>query len=99
MEGKLRDLRPDSKRFSILLAHGPAGFDTAKAHGIDLQLSGHTHGGQFFPFTLLGRLFLKRLVGIYKENGSTLFITSGTGTWGPPVRLGTNNEIVVHHVG
>ena len=95
MDGLLKSLRPDPKKYSILLAHGPAGFDTASEHGIDLQLSGHTHGGQFFPFTLFGKLFLKRSSGLYRENGSILFITSGAGTWGPPVRLGTNNEIVL----
>jgi len=99
LEGKLTSLKPNPDKYTILMAHGPAGFDIAKNHNVDLQLSGHTHGGQFFPFTFFSRIFLKRRLGLYKEKDSTLFITSGTGTWGPPVRVGTNNEIALHVIG
>jgi len=62
----------------------------------DLQLSGHTHAGQFFPFTLLTRLIFKGYhYGLHQEDGFSIYITSGVGTWGPPMRTGSAPEIVV----
>lgn len=81
---------------SILLFHEPK--DTVKSEGIgiDLQLSGHTHGGQMFPFNFLARYFYhNHSHGIYKRHDYTLSVTSGVGTWGPPMRTGSNSEIVV----
>ena len=81
---------------SILLFHEPR--DTVKSEGvgIDLQLSGHTHGGQMFPFNLLSRYFYhNHSHGIYKRHDYTLSVTAGVGTWGPPMRTGSNSEIVV----
>jgi hypothetical protein len=79
----------------ILLYHTPVEWKDARAHGIDLMLSGHTHNGQIFPFTLLVRLFFRHINGLYVEGGRYLHVSPGTGTWGPPMRLGSNNQITV----
>ena len=81
---------------SILLFHEPK--DTVKSEGvgIDLQLSGHTHGGQLFPFNFLARYFYhNHSHGLYRRHDYTLSVTAGVGTWGPPMRTGSNSEIVI----
>jgi hypothetical protein len=71
-------------------------FDFAQRHSIDLQLSGHTHQGQFFPFTLLTSWIYNGYdYGLHRIGSFTLYTTSGTGTWGPPIRLASQSEIVV----
>ncbi|MFC1617020.1 metallophosphoesterase [Candidatus Margulisiibacteriota bacterium] len=71
-------------------------YKTAQELGISLQLSGHTHAGQIFPFTLLTKQIFKGFhYGLHKLDGFHIYITSGTGTWGPPVRLGCPSEVVV----
>jgi len=79
----------------VLLAHQPKSLYAAKAAGYDLQLSGHTHKGQKFPFGLITRLTYKGYdYGLHKEGGFTLYTSSGVGTWGPPMRIGSTPEIV-----
>jgi uncharacterized protein len=84
----------------VLLAHDPSLFPEAARHGVDLTLSGHTHGGQLgLPF-LARRLNLARLMtrftsGLYQAGSSTLYVNRGLGTTGPPVRLGVAPEIAV----
>jgi predicted MPP superfamily phosphohydrolase len=58
------------------------------------MLSGHTHQGQIFPFGLIVRLVYPRFCGLHRIGGSSLYVTSGTGQWGPPMRLFTRAEIV-----
>jgi predicted MPP superfamily phosphohydrolase len=92
----LQSARLDRSSASIRLTHAPDQLAVAEEEGIGLQLSGHTHGGQFFPFTL----FTKRIYGafVYGLNrlGSLHVYTSyGAGTWGPPFRVGTRPEIVL----
>ena len=65
----------------------------AKA-GIGLQLSGHTHGGQFFPFNLVVSAIWEHAAGHFEEDGRHLYVSRGTGFWGPPVRVGVPPEIV-----
>lgn len=77
----------------ILLAHQPRSFDEAQKWGVDLQLSGHTHGGQMFPFTYVVALFQPYLAGLYRKGSSQLYVSRGTGHWGPPMRLGSPAEI------
>ena len=77
----------------ILLAHDPSTFKRASALGVDLQLSGHTHGGQIFPFGLLVRLAVPFVAGLYERGGSLLYVSRGTGFWGPPMRLLAPAEI------
>ncbi|MCX5401742.1 metallophosphoesterase [Streptomyces sp. NBC_00102] len=80
----------------LLLAHQPKFIDRAAAHGIDLQLSGHTHGGQIWPFHYLVRLDQPALAGLSRHGARTLLYTSrGTGFWGPPFRVFAPSEITL----
>ena len=81
--------------FNIYLKHRPELEDGDSAH-FDLMLSGHTHGGQIFPFTLLVKIFNRYLAGFYElESGAKLYVSRGTGSWGPPVRFGATPEITL----
>ena len=92
----LRKLELDRNRASILLLHAPVQLPLSEQEGVSLQLSGHTHGGQFFPWTLIGRrVWGKFNHGLQKFGNMQVFVTYGAGTWGPPVRLGTRPEIVL----
>jgi predicted MPP superfamily phosphohydrolase len=77
----------------VLLAHDPATFAEASRHGVDLQLSGHTHGGQIWPFRWLVRLSVPWVEGLHERNGSRLYVSRGTGFWGPPLRFLAPAEI------
>ncbi len=78
----------DPSRALVLLAHQPRQVRRAAEHGVDLQLSGHTHGGQIWPWHYLVRLQQGGLLaGRYEWNGTQLYVTRGCGYWGPPVRL------------
>ncbi len=77
----------------VLLAHNPAVFDEAAGQGVDLQLSGHTHGGQIWPFRWIVRLVTPYVAGRYRKGGSQLYVSRGTGFWGPPMRLFRSGEI------
>jgi predicted MPP superfamily phosphohydrolase len=80
----------------LLLAHQPRQIDGAVAHGVDLQLSGHTHGGQIWPFGLLVRLDQPVLQGLSRHGERTQLYTSrGTGFWGPPFRVFAPSEITL----
>ncbi|MCH7850278.1 MAG: metallophosphoesterase [Nanoarchaeota archaeon] len=92
---EIKKLNVSKNQFKILLNHPPTAFDTAVSKGFNLQLSGHTHFGQIFPFTLLVKLSYKKINGIYKKQGSFLFVSAGTGTWGPPMRLFSKSEIAL----
>ena len=85
----------DSDRPLILLAHQPLAITEAAAHGVDLQLSGHTHGGQMWPWRYLVLLQQPYVAGLYQHPGSNtqIYVSTGTGYWGPPMRLGTTAEI------
>lgn len=85
----------DSQKFSILLYHTPVGLDDFRNSSIDLMLSGHTHKGQLYPVEYLVKLYHEFVWGFFKLGDKYLNISSGAGTWGPPMRLGTQNEIVV----
>ncbi len=78
---------------SILLYHQPVGFETAAALGVDLVLSGHTHGGQLWPLSWISRIFYPRRAGHHVLGDSHLYVSAGTGTWGPPMRVGAPPEI------
>jgi len=85
----------DRTRASILVAHQPKAAKTAQEYGVSLQLSGHTHGGQNFPWTLVARrVHGPAVYGLNRVGQMLLYTSSGTGTWGPPMRLGTRSEIV-----
>jgi uncharacterized protein len=83
---------------SILLVHTPDRLQTAAEEGFSLQLSGHTHRGQFFPFTLIVlRIYHEFAYGLNHFGGLAVYTSCGAGTWGPPMRFGSNPEIVLIH--
>ncbi len=84
--------RPDGLPV-VLLAHDPSTFKRASSAGIDLQLSGHTHGGQIWPFRYLVKLAVPFVDGRYARHGAELYVSRGTGFWGPPMRLFAPAEI------
>ncbi len=85
----------DETKPVVLLAHQPVHFDQAKEHGVDLQISGHTHGGQIFPFGFLTRLVQPFLSGLHRRGDSQIYVSSGTGYWGPPMRIAAPSEITL----
>ncbi len=92
----LRKAAIDPSRPSVLLLHAPYHMEIAEAEGISLQLSGHTHGGQFFPYTwIAGRVWGKFLHGLERWGRLQVYTNYGAGTWGPPMRVGTFPEIVL----
>ena len=92
----LRRAELDRERASILLTHAPSGLPIAEEEGISLQLSGHTHGGQIFPFTwIVSRVWGQFTYGLKRLGNLLVYTSSGTGTWGPPMRVGTKPEIVL----
>ena len=95
MANVLGKLNIDTEKPSIMLYHLPRELKTVAKAGIGLQLSGHTHAGQMFPFNYLVRLMFRYMHGIYRYDGTYLHVSPGTGTWGPPMRLGSRCEITV----
>jgi uncharacterized protein len=92
----LKGIGVDRERASILLTHAPDHPQVAEAAGVSLQLSGHTHVGQFIPWSWMARRIYRQFVyGLSRIGKMQVFTSSGAGTWGPPLRLGSNPEIVV----
>ena len=92
----LDGVRLDRDRASILLTHAPDHPEIAEAAGISLQLSGHTHLGQSIPWSWMARRIYRQFVyGLSRIGKMQVFTSSGAGTWGPPLRLGSNPEIVM----
>ena len=83
----------DPTRPLVLLSHQPRAIYSAAQAGVALMLSGHTHGGQIWPFKYLVRLQQPFLEGLHKVGQTQLYVSPGTGYWGPPMRLGTRGEI------
>jgi hypothetical protein len=81
--------------FKIMLAHQPRSAPSVSKTGVDLQLSGHTHGGQFFPWNLVVPLFHPVPPGLHRYNGMWVYVSRGSGYWGPPYRLGAPSEITL----
>jgi predicted MPP superfamily phosphohydrolase len=79
----------------ILLAHQPASYADAEKAGFDLQLSGHTHGGQFIPWSLMIGLFHRYARGLHRHGKTWIYVSCGTGFWGPPLRAGAPSEITL----
>jgi len=80
----------------LLLAHNPKLAPLGARAGFDLQFSGHTHAGQFFPWTLAVRLLhAPHVAGLSREGAMWVYVSAGTGTWGPPVRFGTSPELTL----
>jgi len=81
--------------YGVLLYHRPDGFDAAAARGIPLMLAGHTHAGQLIPFNFLVKRIYPRMRGLHALNGSRLYVSPGTGTWGPILRIGSRSGITL----
>ncbi|RLK60536.1 metallophosphoesterase [Actinokineospora cianjurensis] len=100
--GKTFDDGPDMKKAvagkagaTVLLAHQPVQVSQAAQLGVDLQLSGHTHGGQLWPFHYVVRAAQPAVSGLSKVDNTWLYVTNGAGSWGPPVRVGAEPDISV----
>ena len=92
----LKAIGLDRRRASILLTHAPDHPQVAEQEGVSLQLSGHTHLGQFIPWSWMARRIYRQFVyGLSRIGRMQVFTSSGAGTWGPPLRLGSNPEIVI----
>jgi predicted MPP superfamily phosphohydrolase len=85
----------DAEREVVLLAHQPKQFPEAAKLGVGLQLSGHTHGGQIWPFTLLVALAERHVAGLHRVGDSQIYVSRGTRYWGPPMRLGAPHELTL----
>ena len=85
----------DPAKALILLAHQPRQFAEAARHEVPLTLSGHTHGGQIWPFTWLVALAQPYVAGLHRRGASQLYVSRGTGFWGPPMRIGAPAEITL----
>ncbi|MGD9807099.1 MAG: metallophosphoesterase [Deferribacterales bacterium] len=81
--------------FSVILSHRPEITREIAEHGYDLQLSGHTHGGQYFPWTMVIYLFHEFVKGLYKVKDTNVYVSQGTCYWGPPLRIGAESEITL----
>jgi uncharacterized protein len=84
-----------SDTVKILLAHQPRALYKAKPLGYDLLITGHTHGGQFFPWNLVATIGQPYIKGLHNHNGTWIYVSKGTGYFGPPIRLGARSEITV----
>jgi len=87
------DVDPDA--FSLLLYHRPRGLESAAEAGVDLMISGHTHNGQIMPFNFAVRKVFDKVKGMYRHGKARLYVSQGTGTWGPVMRVGTLSEITL----
>jgi len=82
----------------ILLAHQPKSIFKASEAGYDYVISGHTHGGQYFPYHFLAALTQPYIRGFHTYNGTQIYVSKGTGYWGPQLRIGAKSEITVHRL-
>jgi predicted MPP superfamily phosphohydrolase len=85
----------DTSRTVVLMAHQPVQIHDAVDHGVDLQLSGHTHGGQMWPMTYVAQAANPTLAGLERYGDTQLYVSRGAGAWGPPVRVGAPSDITV----
>ncbi|MFI1292417.1 metallophosphoesterase [Streptomyces sp. NPDC020792] len=85
----------DTARACVLLAHQPVQIHEAVRHGVDLQLSGHTHGGQLWPGSLLAAAANPTVAGLERYGDTQLYVSRGAGAWGPPTRVGAPSDITV----
>jgi len=93
IQSTLNRLNIAANQPTILLHHSPDGIEYANQHGIDLYLAGHTHNGQLFPFNFVVKMVYKYNKGLHNYKGTNIYVSQGTGTFGPPMRVGTISEI------
>ena len=80
--------------FNLVLVHKPSIWEKV-SQNVDLMLSGHTHKGQIFPFNIFVRAKFKNVYGLFEDGGNRLYVSSGSGTWGPRMRLGTQMKFYI----
>lgn len=95
IKSTLEKLAVDKNKPTVLLHHSPDGIKYANQHGVDLYLAGHTHAGQLFPIKYIANLIFAYNKGLHDYNGTKIFVSQGAGTFGPPMRVGTQSEITV----
>ncbi len=103
MDNIIKDMDIDHDRFSVVLYHRPDGWEYVKKYQLPLMLAGHTHNGQVWPFTLVVKRRYPEIAGLYQHSIgqnviSQLYVSSGTGTWGPTMRLGTKSEVTIFNL-
>lgn len=98
VQRELAKMEIHDHKYVLLLYHRPRGHEAAAAAGVDLMLSGHTHNGQIVPFNLVVNRVFEKAKGLFLEGRTYLYVSSGTGTWGPSMRLGTRGEITLFEV-
>lgn len=92
---QLAELKLDQDKYTVLMYHRPEGAIDAERAGVELMLSGHTHNGQIWPFNFFVRMSHEYVKGLYRLENCYLYVSTGTGTWGPPMRLGSRNQITL----
>ena len=95
IKNTLVGIKIDRTTPTILLHHGPDGIKYSKEHGIDLYLAGHTHGGQLWPITHIADLMFEVNKGLHTFGDTQVYVSQGTGTFGPPMRVGTDSELTI----
>jgi predicted MPP superfamily phosphohydrolase len=98
VEREIARLDIDPQRFVLLLYHRPRGLTAAAAAGVDLMICGHTHNGQIVPFNLVVKKVFEQIVGLFTHGDTKLYVSPGTGTWGPVMRLGSRGEVTLFEV-
>jgi predicted MPP superfamily phosphohydrolase len=83
----------DPSKTLVLLAHQPKAHEEARDHHVDLMISGHVHAGQIVPFNWLAKLEQPFVHGLHRSGKTWIYVSAGTGYWGPPMRVGTTSEI------
>lgn len=95
---ELATIKLDAKQFLLLMYHRPRGLSAAAKAGVDLMISGHTHNGQIVPFNFVVARVFEQTVGLFQEGVTRLYVSPGTGTWGPVMRLGSRGEVTLFEV-
>ncbi|CAA0078699.1 putative protein YpbG [Halioglobus japonicus] len=98
VQRELATIDIDPERFVLLLYHRPRGLADAAAAGVDLMICGHTHNGQIVPFNLVVNRVFEQSVGLFHHGQTQLYVSPGTGTWGPVMRLGSRGEVTLFEI-
>ena len=91
----LTKVSPNIDKLSILLNHEPKDWDISRENNVNLQLCGHTHGGQLYPMNFIVKIMFPYFKGLFQKENDYLYVSEGTGTWGPPLRLASSSEIII----
>jgi predicted MPP superfamily phosphohydrolase len=98
VERELAGIDIHDHKFVLLLYHRPRGHEAAASAGVDLMISGHTHNGQIVPFNFVVNRVFEKAAGLFRHQDTHLYVSAGTGTWGPTMRLGTRSEITLFEI-